>query len=369
MQERNEVRKLLSSGDIKGARNLLEKYINQSNATPYDPAIQPNYIGLCEAHELLGLCYVNDTSMAETEAEAEKEAETHFTLAITYSQSTASPYNNLGLLKISQAKRMATTYANYQACCTLFETGLTCLRRGTAVLLDGENIPMFLHSLAIWYEEYAQKLQEYIDNTDISIDESQITVKFEAALINYQKALEKCKEEDAVLKDAITSNYTECLAQYGHYWYKKADYDSATQYYAKAHELNPQHVTVIYQTGMCFSKKENFNQAEVLFRKILTISNIEPQDISDAWLNIAYCSRKQHLYTEAQEALEKAKVQDVRDDEAIANEETELTAQIAQKRKQSRSPTTSTFWVDYADDTIDELHAAVSTEAPGVRHF
>lgn len=131
-----------------------------------------------------------------------------------------------------------------------------------------------------------------------------------------------CNEQDFALRNIILSNFTECLAQYGHHLYKNKDYKKAQEIYLEALHLDPEHLIVINQMGMSLVKQDCFPESRKYFSSILGKTE-DNQEIADAWLNIACTYRLEKKWDNAEEALCQAK-KFAPEDSSIADEEMKL---------------------------------------------
>lgn len=285
----------------------LKKYIefNQHNS---EEVANVSY-----AFDILGQCY---------EAENKDSAAiTCYTTATKINPLAASPWHNLGLLYIKSAQHY-------------LEQDLTNsfkLFRGAQIFLKNaleicSANPMFLHSVAGWYEKYIEALEKLTEDEEAV--QKNIDNNFKLAIQYYQKALTACREDDVALKNIITSNFTECLAQYGHHLYRAENFVKALELYLQAIELDPEHLVVINQIGMSFFKQNLFPEARKYFSDILSKTS-DPQELADAWLNIACTHRLEKSWANAENALHKAK-EFAPEDTSIFDEEQKLIDSKAQ---------------------------------------
>jgi tetratricopeptide (TPR) repeat protein len=285
----------------------LKKYIefNQHNS---EEVANVSY-----AFDILGQCY---------EAENEDSAAmTCYTTATKINPSAASAWHNLGLLYIKSA----------QHCLEQDLTNSFKLFRGAQLFLKKaleiySTNPMFLHSVAGWYEKYIEALEKVTEDEEAV--QKNIDNNFKLAIQYYQKALTACREDDVALKNIITSNFTECLAQYGHHLYRAEDFVKALEFYLQAIELDPEHLIVINQVGMSLFKQNQFPEARKYFLDILNKTS-DPQELADAWLNIACTHRMEKSWINAEDALKEAR-KFAPEDSSIFDEEQKLITSKAQ---------------------------------------
>ncbi|PUT38567.1 tetratricopeptide repeat protein [Legionella taurinensis] len=259
------------------------------------------------AFDLLGQCY---------------EAENKDTAALTcYETATkiypsgASAWNNMGLLYIKSARHLLETDLANSA--KLFKGALAFITKALEIASDN---PVFLHSAASWYEQYIEVLERVVEDND-AVQKNKAG-NFSYALIYYRKALAVCSENDVVLRNIILSNLTDCLAQYGHHFYKNKEYKKAQETYMEALQLDPEHLIVINQIGMSLFKQDCFPESRKYFSSILDKTD-DKQEIADAWLNIACTYRLEKKWSDAEEALSQAK-KFAPEDSSIAEEEMTL---------------------------------------------
>lgn len=265
------------------------------------------------AFDTLGRCY--EAQRLDT------AALTCYQTATKIHTTCASAWHNMGLLYLKFARHyLKSDIANTVK---LFDLAKTFICN--ALKLCSEN-PSFLHSVASWYEQYIEVLDQV--TTDEKLVQENITRNFDYAIQYYQAALAACGETDVNLSVDILSNLTECLAQYGHHFYNNEDYTKAQEMYLKAIQRDPQHLVAISQMGMTFFKQNNFFEARESFSSILHKTE-DKQELADAWLNIACTYRFEKEWVWAQDALNKAKIL-APEDSSITDEEMELTnAQLA----------------------------------------
>lgn len=243
------------------------------------------------AFDLLGQCY--ETKNKDTAALRCYETATKIY------PSGASAWNNMGLLYIKSALHYLETDLSNSA--KLFKGALAFIKKALEICSDN---PVFLQSVAGWYEQYIEVLERVVEDEDVV--QKNIASNFSYAIQYYQKALSVCHEQDFALRNIILSNLTECLAQYGHHLYKNKDYKNAQKAYLEAMHFDPEHLIVINQIGMSLFKQDCFPEARKYFSSILEKTE-DKQEIADAWLNIACTYRLEKKWAKAEEALSQAK--------------------------------------------------------------
>ncbi|WP_133137436.1 tetratricopeptide repeat protein [Legionella rowbothamii] len=259
------------------------------------------------AFDVLGQCY---------EAQNQDTAALRcYETATKIYPSGASAWNNMGMFYIKSALHyLESDLANTVK---LFKGAMHFIKK--ALGLSGDN-PVFLQSVASWYEQYITVLEKAVENEEII--QKNITRNFCYAIQYYRKALSACREDDVALRSVISSNLTECLAQYGHHLYKNEEYKNAQETYFEALQLDPEHLIVINQIGMCLFKQNCFPEARKYFSSILEKTE-DKQEIADAWLNIACTHRSQKNWEKAEEAFNFAKKFSP-EDSSITEEEMKL---------------------------------------------
>lgn len=258
------------------------------------------------AFDLLGQCY-------ETE-NMDTIALRCYEMATNIYPSGASAWNNMGLFCVKSA--LVDKKNNDE----LFKKAQIFIKKALEICSDN---PVFLHSLASWYEQYIiEVLEREAEDKDGDAVQKNIASNFSYAIHYYRKALSVCHEQDLALRNIISSNLTECLAQYGHHLYENEDYKKAQETYLEALHLDPEHLIVINQIGMSFFKQDCFPEARQNFSSILEKTE-DKQEIADAWLNIACTYRLEKEWTKAEEALNQAK-RFAPEDSSIVEEEIKL---------------------------------------------
>lgn len=288
-------------GEPQRAIPSLKKFIELRQSNPDEVANVSN------AFDLLGQCYEMENNS--------KAALSCYETATKIYPSGASAWNNMGLLFIKSAVHYLET--DVVESVKLFRASLAFITK--ALSLSSEN-PVFLHSVASWYEQYIDVVVRVIQDEDAVMNN--VAMNFSIAIHYYRKALAVCKEHEVTLRNIILSNLTECLAQYGHHFYKNNEYLKAQEIYLEALQLDPAHLVVINQIGMSLFKQDCFPEARKYFSSILNKTE-DTQEIADAWLNIACTYRLENKWEQAEEALTQAK-QHAPEDSSITEEEMRL---------------------------------------------
>ncbi|WP_454785857.1 tetratricopeptide repeat protein [Legionella sp. WA2024007413] len=242
------------------------------------------------AFDLLGQCYAADNE--------DEIAITCYLNVIEIDPSCASVRQNLGLLYMKQAQEYLEL--NLEKCLTLLRDAQIALKSSLELC---SNNPMFLHSIASWYEQYIELLKKLSEENSLA---EMINKQFNHAIHYYLEALAHCHENDQLLHSAITENLTECYAQFGHYLYQNQEYAKAQELYLAALELDQTHIPALNQMGMCLFKQGNYAEARAPFAKLIDLSE-DKQDKADAWLNIACCYRLEKNWEKAKASLNVAK--------------------------------------------------------------
>jgi len=244
------------------------------------------------AFDLLGQCY-EASNKGDDAIECYK-------VATKINPSCASAWHNLGLLYIKSAQHYLEQ-ENLAVSRYLFSGANFFIKK--ALEISGDN-PVFLNSVASWYEKYIELLEKLTEDEEAV--QKNIANNFQWAIQYYRKALTICDETDVNLKNIIISNLTECLAQYGHFLYKSQNLLNAQEYYLEAIKLSPSHLSAINQIGMCWFKQNNFVEARKYFVEIFNKTD-DQQEIADAWLNIACTYRLEKDWGNARNALDEAR--------------------------------------------------------------
>lgn len=260
------------------------------------------------AFDILGQCY-------EAIDQAEK-ASICYKAATDINPMAASAWHNWGVF--------CTNLAEYHLNNKLlsesirhFHAGLVFLKRALGICT---TMPNFLHSLASWHEKYVQVLEQIAEQE--FVNQQKIKTNYKLAIGYYEKSLAVCKEDDNALKNIINTNLGECLAQYGHFFYKNQDYAKAQKYYLLTLKQTPHHWVAISQMGMTFVKQNQLVAAREYFSRLVS-NTTEAEELADAWLNIAYTYRLDKEWILAEHALLQAKTL-APNDEAILAEEQQL---------------------------------------------
>jgi len=276
--------------------DIIEKILQQSENLTY-------------ALDVLGKCY-------ELTERTDKASE-FYLKAINLNPNQASARHNYGLLNMKLAEEVLQD--NFVLKISLFDEAYKFLIEALKICADNPN---FLHSVASWHEKYIEIL-ECLDG-DILDD---VDKNFNLAIDYYKKALLNCNATNFILKNIIQTNLADCLAQYGHHLYRIKNLPRAIEIYEETIKFNPKHIAATNQKGMIYTKQNLFAKAREEFSNILIVLDLDKnenfQDIADAYLNIAYTFRKQHLWKEAELNLNQAK-RYAPDDSAIYEEEQEL---------------------------------------------
>ncbi len=114
------------------------------------------------------------------------------------------------------------------------------------------------------------------------------------------------------------------MAQYGHRLYKAENFVKALALYSQAIKLDPDHLVVINQIGMCFFKQNLFHEARKYFFDILDKAS-DREDLDDAWFNIG-CTYKLENDEDALNETNKG----VTEDHGIVKEQQNLMESISQ---------------------------------------
>ncbi|MCW8409642.1 tetratricopeptide repeat protein [Legionella sp. PATHC035] len=259
------------------------------------------------AFDLLGQCY-------ETENRNSPALKCYETATKIY-PSGASAWNNMGLFYMKSAQHYLE--ADLTNSGRLFKGAYAFIKKALELC---SNNPVFLHSLASWYEQYVEVLGRVVEDEETV--QKNIASSFNDAIDYYRKALSACSEQELALRNIILSNLTECLAQYGHHLYQNKEYRKAQETYLEALSLDPEHLVVMNQIGMALSKQEQYLEARHYFSSIL-LKTEDKQEIADAYLNIACTYRLEQEWDEAAKALSDAK-KFAPEDASIADEEKKL---------------------------------------------
>lgn len=240
------------------------------------------------AFDLLGQCYA---SRSESEL-----AITCYLNALEIDPSCVSVRHNLGLLYMKLAQEYLEI--DLQNCSALLKSARIALNSALELCKDN---PMFLHSIASWYEQYIELLKKL---SEASNTQEMISEQFNWAIHYYREALAHCHKNDKLFQNVITENLTECYAQFGHHLYQSQAYAKAQKLYESA--LDQNHIPALNQIGMCLFKQGKYSEARVKFA-ILLERTADTQDQADAWLNTACCYRLEKNWLEAEKSLDAAR--------------------------------------------------------------
>lgn len=297
-------------GKINEAISYLKQYIELEYNTE-------KFEEVSYAFDLLGQCY--EARQENASVASCQEAIDCYTKAVELNPFCATALNNCGLLYIKAAQYCLEQDEQQDK-----EQALNLLPKAQEFLLNALKLcydnPIFLQSVASWHEKYTDVLKELMEQSDA--DQEEINTHFVLAIEYYQKSLERCKKEDQILEKIIISNLTECFAQYGHHFYRKENYFRAQEFYAKAIELDSDHLTAISQMGMCLFKRDIFIDARRYFATIIKKTN-DIQEVADAWANISCCYRFEKNWDEAGKTIAFA-LELAPNDEAILEEAKKL---------------------------------------------
>lgn len=230
------------------------------------------------AFDLLGQCYEAENKF--------KAAFTSYITATTINPQAESAWHNLGLLYI----RFAQSYLenNHSKSDELFQKAKISIRNALNICATN---PMFLHSIAGWYEKYIELLQQITEDEDAV--QSNINETFNEAIGYYEQALNQCHDNHAALKQIITSNFSECLAQYGHFLYQNDRFETALTFYSRGLAQDSEHMTIRYQIGMSLVKLKRYPEALTCFLNIVEHPASTPEDKTDALAAIADINKTQ----------------------------------------------------------------------------
>lgn len=182
--------------------------------------------------------------------------------------------------------------------------------------------PVFIHSVASWYEAFISALKRQNQDNSTGINEC-----FKAAIFYYEKSLSLSNSKP--LSQIIITNLTECLAQFGHFYYRQGNYELALVEYQATLNTVPNHLIALNQAGMCYFKQGDFRQAIHYFTESLNYSTTN-EDKADSLLNIACAYRKLGNFEKAMPFLNQAKSLSP-EDEYIIEEEKSLREAISKK--------------------------------------
>ncbi|WP_454783119.1 tetratricopeptide repeat protein [Legionella sp. WA2022007384] len=269
--------------EIQEAISYLQQFIKLTQETK-EQENQSN------AFDLLGQCYAADNK--------DEIAITCYLNAIECDPSCVSVRHNLGLLYMKLAQGYLNI--NLQNCLTLLRHAQIALK--SALELCNDN-PMFLHSIASWYEQYIELLKKLSEDNSL---EEMISKQFNHAIHYYLEAIAHCHQNDKLLHNGIIENLTECYAQFGHHLYNTQAYTEAQKLYTSALELDENHFTALNQLGMCLFKQGVYIEARTKFAAFFERTQ-DAQDKADALLNIACCYRLEKNWEKAEQSLDGAR--------------------------------------------------------------
>lgn len=284
------------NGQVYEAITHLNSYLENADETPLQAQIE-------DAWDTLGQSYAA--------VKNNKQAIVCFKNA-----HTASAFHNMALvyMNIAASKSSESCFQSLSLALNFLETALR----------QTQDNPMFFHTLASWYEQYMQALDDYSQDKEEPIE--QIHGAYHKAKENYLKALSLTK--DNAFKKIIAGNLTECIAQYGHFLYRHKKYQEAQGYYLQVLTTNSLHTSALNQMGMSFFKLGEFDKAREYFKQLLLIPDGSSQDFADAWLNIACSYRLEKNLGEAKRALDEA-LRLAPQDDAILEEHEKIKLEIA----------------------------------------
>jgi tetratricopeptide (TPR) repeat protein len=302
----NTAKSFFLVGDYEEAIYRLKQLLNASQSSAAFNS------GIAAAYDLLGQCYAATNNFHYAKQFYEK--------AYNENPEFSSAYHNHGLLIM----QLAEQFNSHQTVETLNEA-LALLQKANEL---APNIPMFLHSLASWHEQYINLLK-----LDSIFDANTVYEHFRSAIAYYDETLiianalpnSLGQNQSAIAPsfiEIVKTNRVECLAQYGHFYYRHANYASAKACYEEVLTIESTHLIALNQLGMCFFKENFFSRARAIFEKILSITK-DTQDMADAMLNIACAYRLENNYLKAEEELTQAESL-APEDPDIAEERTEL---------------------------------------------
>lgn len=259
------------------------------------------------ALDLLGQCYEKENNG--------NAALQSYQDAIKLNQSCSSAWHNMGLLYMKSARHYLETDSNNSK--KFFDSARIFILKAMEICAGN---PMFLHTIASWHEQYIEILEKATDSENAI--QKKIDANFKHAIQHYIQALLACSEQDLTFKDKVISNLAECLAQYGHYFYRNKNYHNALDKYLEAIQLVPCHLAAINQAGMSLFRQGCFSEAREYFVSILEKTK-DTQELADAWLNITCTYRMEKNWNKADAALNHAK-RLAPEDPAIVEEAFEL---------------------------------------------
>ncbi len=198
-----------------------------------------NVAALANAYDLLAQCYEATQQLGE--------ALRFYQKATDLDPTCASAWHNRGLFTIKSAQSFLKS--NFEQSKKLWADAQNFLKKALKVCSTN---PMFLQSLASWFEQYIEVLEELKEH------QSQIEECFEQAIGYYQQALAVCLPEDEALQTIIRENLTECIAQYGHHFYRHANYVRAQTAYLQVLQFDTNHLPALTQLGMSYFRQKSY---------------------------------------------------------------------------------------------------------------
>lgn len=291
-------------GDYTTAITTLQNYIDENIEIPSERS------ACALAYDCMGQCYAA--------LDSDTEANDCYEKAVRLDDTCASAWHNRGLLSMKQAEQALDSSYHDRG---LFLLGCARTHLVKALKLCS-TMPMFLHSIASYYERYAEALAQFKQADEGT--PQKIHTSFGHAISYYEKALAAC--DDDTLDKIFSSNFVECLAQYGHYFYRAGHYSDAQNYYKHALGLDPNHLSALNQMGMCSSREGDFKIARDYFHRIIEISSDDRETLADAWLNIGYTYRSEHAFEAATDAIKRAKELSPSDADILEEEQALLSA-------------------------------------------
>jgi tetratricopeptide (TPR) repeat protein len=144
----------------------------------------------------------------------------------------------------------------------------------TAVEMDPEFYSGYV-ALGNLYERKNDPLAYEYYKTALAIDSTGIDALYGKALyLQYHNGQE---EAQAIYRKILTYDSSFVLSHYNQGWIKLVldkDYDSATFFFLKTVELEPQYADAWYNLGLSYSARKNNNKAIECFKNVL---NIDPE--------------------------------------------------------------------------------------------
>lgn len=238
-------------------------------------------------------------------------------------ESNVAVLHNLGLLYLKSAEYYLK--ANLKDSIKLFDNAKLFLLKA---LNNVGNNPVFLQSIASWYEKYTKALTRII--IDKKSAQEEITGHFELAIAYYEQAIAACGhgQNNLPLKNIIiNNNISGCFTDYGHHLYDNKNFQKAQTFYLKALKLDPEDTSAINQMGMCYYMQEAYTKAREYFEECLDLAQ-EPEERADALLNIACTFRGEKEWALAEKSLAQAKLLAPLDEYILAEEATLMESKL-----------------------------------------